>query len=89
MILRKLSEETYIKGVKVKETRITEMQCNKCLKTFCEDDWGFDNMLHWEDVGGYGSHFGDGVRFSLTLCEICLDEITGQYMIREDDDEFC
>jgi len=33
--------------------------------------------LHWQDTGGYGSLWGDGTTYEVTLCQKCAYELLG------------
>jgi hypothetical protein len=56
--------------------------CNKCNKEIFEDSdpIEFQEFLHWEMVGGYGSIFGDGSSISLTLCQQCVKDTLGNFI---------
>lgn len=61
-----------------------ELHCNSCQVRLKPDTSEFHDALHWEDVAGYGSVFGDGTRVSLTLCGPCLDRVVGHLLKREE-----
>ncbi len=48
-----------------------------------EDHEEFPNMIRLSDVGGYNSDIGDGVPWTLDMCEECFMERLGQYIQRQ------
>ena len=62
-------------------------ECNKCGKHVMRDDkeesFEFQEVFHYEFVGGYNSVFGDGAMMSCSLCQHCLKEVLGKYCIEE------
>lgn len=65
---------------------IEDLRCNNCNIQLKPDTTDFYDALHWEDIGGYGSFFGDGTKVSLTLCGPCLDAIAGHLLRKEYND---
>lgn len=61
------------------------VSCGKCGKTWCDEDF-IENQecLHKHDVGGYGSVFGDGNEWSVTLCQNCAYELLLPYIVWRD-----
>jgi len=56
--------------------------CGKCKDEWHEDEIFEDQeCLEKSDIGGYGAVIGDGVRWSITLCQVCLHEVFGPYII--------
>lgn len=62
------------------------LQCNRCKLKLEPDTPEFYDALHWEDIGGYGSFFGDGTKVSLTLCAPCLHLLAGDCIVKTDTD---
>lgn len=60
----------------------TGFRCNRCSReaTYADDVLEAQEFLHWENVGGYGSVFGDGAELSLTLCQHCVKELLDRFM---------
>lgn len=58
---------------------VEQATCNRCKTTHKEDQepnfYEFQEMMHYEFVGGYGSIFGDGCKVKLTLCQNCQHEL--------------
>jgi len=55
------------------ELVVTGYTCDSCGKKWNGNDWGeVQEMLHWENRGGYGSVFGDGADMTLDLCQDCI-----------------
>lgn len=51
---------------------IRKLFCDGCAKDFsdaCITET--QEFLHWENIGGYGAPFGDGVKVTLDLCHDC------------------
>ena len=49
--------------------------CNKCKAKYDKDNYiEVDNSFVWDDVGGYGSLWGDGNYDEIVLCQICAYE---------------
>lgn len=65
---------------------VDDLQCDRCKMKLEPDTPEFYDALHWEDIGGYGSIFGDGTKVSLTLCGPCLDAIAGHLLRKKYDD---
>jgi hypothetical protein len=65
---------------------VTGFTCDCCKSTYEEDDWvEMQEYLHFENTGGFGSVFGDGVYFEITLCQMCVKMLLGphiQYPVR-------
>jgi hypothetical protein len=68
-----------------KAVRILGYGCNRChhQATYEDDQIEAQEFLHWEGACGYGSVFGDGNEISLTLCQHCLKDVLGQYIVVE------
>ena len=58
--------------------------CDSCQKIFEVDErlppFEAQEMLHWENRGGYSSIFGDGEEITLDLCQHCIKEILGHLL---------
>lgn len=65
---------------------------NKCVSIVCdvcgkeydiEKDWlETQEFTHIFFTGGYGSIFGDGDQYSCDICQHCLKEKLGDYLVR-------
>jgi len=71
--------ETHVKEFK----EIVGFKCHKCGREITDELWN-QNSLIWEHECGYGSIFGDGNKITLCLCEDCIKELLGEYLIIED-----
>jgi hypothetical protein len=52
--------------------------CNRCKTTYTSDGtsiFELQEMMQYVAVGGYGSVFGDRVKFSMHLCQNCQYEL--------------
>ena len=55
--------------------------CDKCGGLHEDGDLvEMQEMLYKHDVGGYGSLFGDGVGWSITLCQKCWHGMIREYI---------
>lgn len=66
----------FYKDVKTTKQEITGFECSKCKKRY--DAGNFIEMqeaMHWRDTGGYGSVWGDGATYEITLCQSCAHEL--------------
>lgn len=71
------------KQVTVKQTRgeLVEIICDRCGKSITPDDF-----VEWQEAltigfrGGYGSVFGDDIKYRCDLCQHCLKETLGEYI---------
>lgn len=72
----------------VKQLVAHSFECNCCKKvySFKDDIFETQEYLNVRWCGGYGSVFGDGVPYDLTLCQHCLLKLVGEYFIEETDD---
>jgi len=59
--------------------------CDVCKKEYSleknEDITEAQEFYRMSFTGGYGSVFGDGAKMSLDICQHCLKEKLGQYMV--------
>ena len=61
---------------------VTEITCNKCRRVITPGE-----PFEWQEIesirftGGFGSVFGDGLSFECDLCQHCLKELIGEYLI--------
>ena len=71
-------EEKYVQKV------IDKIKCDCCGKEFnvkrTEDDMEIQEMLIIDEVGGYGSIFGDGTRILCDICQECMKKLLGKYI---------
>ena len=64
-----------------KGEELISKECDKCHKIFYPYDiFEIGEFLHFRNVGGYGSVFGDGTKIELDLCQHCVKEILGLYL---------
>ena len=58
------------------EQVITGFICDRCKATYaCEDVVEMQEMFVWQNVGGYGSVWGDGAAMEAVLCQKCTYEL--------------
>ncbi len=57
-------------------------KCHKCGREFTDHLWDCTGMI-WEYECGYGSKFGDGNKLTVCLCEDCIEEVLGDYLVIE------
>jgi len=67
-----------------KVKKIIGFKCDRCKKE-CTDDTQ-EEALIWSNFCGYHSIFGDGNKISLHLCQECIKEVLGDYLIIEGGD---
>ena len=59
-------------------------KCDRCSRILGKDaPMDTQEVLHHEATGGYGSIFGDGVKWSITLCQICVKDVLGEWVVKE------
>lgn len=64
-----------------KQEIITGFTCNRCKKLVESDDTiEMQERFQYTDTGGYGSVFGDGIRFRIDLCQQCFKQLLGKYV---------
>lgn len=68
--------------------------CDVCKKEFdCKTDWEEVQEFHCIRIrGGYGSVFGDGVKWKVDICQHCFEKMIKDYMVldeEEDDGKDC
>jgi hypothetical protein len=57
--------------------------CNRCKTTHTSngnDIFELQEMMQYVAVGGYGSVFGDRVKFSMHLCQNCQFELFSEFI---------
>ena len=58
--------------------------CDICGRRMSPDDHEeFHNKIGLSGVGGYNSDIGDGVLWSLDMCQYCFVERLGQFIQRQ------
>lgn len=69
------------KYIQSKCTKLAGIVCNCCgCKVYGANSSEFSNAFIYDDVGGYGSKFGDGVKYSVELCDACWFKIIKPYI---------
>ena len=56
-------------------------ECDKCTAYY--DKYNYiecQELLHWHNVGGYGSIWGDGNAVDIVLCQACTYELLKEYV---------
>jgi hypothetical protein len=65
---------------------VVAMQCDRC-KTTHNDPMEIQEFLSWNDQCGFGNRtFGDLSEISIDLCQYCVKEVLGEWMVVEDTD---
>lgn len=60
---------------------VTAIECDRC-KTMHDDIIEIQEFLSWSDTCGYGSKtFGDGTHISIDLCQYCVREVLGEWIL--------
>jgi len=77
--------EYAVETVEVKTPK--SITCDVCEKKYIydEDDMEIQEFQIIRSTGGYGSVFGDGAEVKLDICQHCLDEKLGIYMVVKED----
>ena len=55
------------------------VECDCCGKRI-DDQMELQECLTHTDIGGYNSIFGDGVEWSIDLCQDCIKKLLGPYI---------
>lgn len=55
--------------------------CDRCGREASIGDFEAAEFTSIEFVGGYGSSFGDGARVTADICQYCLKETLGKWLI--------
>lgn len=52
-------------------------ECSRCKNKYYDDIHPFEmqEMLHWRNIGGFGSVWGDGNQVEVDLCQRCTLEL--------------
>lgn len=61
--------------------------CSRCQRDLSDIEEHQESMLV-QFRAGYGSVFGDGNVVTGTLCQYCVQEVLGPYLLIRDDDPF-
>ena len=62
---------------------VTKIKCDVCGKEYEIDDaFEIQEFVHIEQTGGYGSVFGDGTQIHLDMCQHCMKEKLGEYLVK-------
>lgn len=60
-------------------------KCDRCgLEVTQEDSMEFQEFLHIDYIGGYGSIFGDASNIQGDFCQHCVKKLFGNYLRIED-----
>lgn len=80
---------SYETGVEIREMPVVEaITCDVCKRRFTPaDTFEWQEMMHLEMTGGYGSVFGDCVTVELDICQYCLKSVLGDYFRKVKDEE--
>ena len=77
-------ERTHLENQPVKV--LDAIVCDVCSHQFTpEDHSGFYELIRIGGTGGYDSVIGDGVRWSLDICQNCFVDRFGPFIQREND----
>jgi len=70
---------------KIEQKYVTSIVCDICKKEInvLKDRMEAQEIHHIEFVGGFGSVFGDGVKITCDICQHCLKEKLGKYLVRD------
>lgn len=62
------------------QLEMKSITCDCCKKEY-DDTMEIQEFLSYNDTAGYSSIFGDMNRLSLDLCQYCIKELLGKYLI--------
>lgn len=69
------------KPVNVIRQSLEAKECDVCHKVYLKDDGlEWQEFIHIDTIGGYGSVFGDGDTIQLDMCQLCFKEKLGNYI---------
>ena len=68
------------KTISIKTEVLESITCDVCERTYT-DELELQEFLILEEEGGFMSVFGDGVVFALDMCQYCLKEKLGQWIV--------
>lgn len=64
---------------------IVKKKCDRChLESGRDDPFEFQEFVHIDFIGGYGSIFGDESWVQGDFCQHCIKELLGSYLRIED-----
>lgn len=70
----------FYKDVIVTKQTCMGFECSRCKTKYEADNFvEMQEMLHWQNTGGYGSVWGDGTTVEVTLCQKCTLELFGDF----------
>lgn len=74
---------------KTQEIKVIEgIMCDRCGRTASHyNDLEYQEFTRLSQRGGYGSIIGDGIEWSLDLCQHCLVKVFGKYIRRYDEEK--
>ena len=57
--------------------------CDVCKKSFDheKDVFELQEFVHVDETAGYGSIFRDGTKIQLDICQYCLKEKLGEFLV--------
>lgn len=70
----------HYKDTQITRKELVSMTCDKCGKME-EDIMEFQEWQYINFTSGYNSIFGDGYEYACDLCQECIKELLGQYLI--------
>jgi len=75
--------EYKIEKVEVEEKTLDSVICNVCKRKYKwpEEEMEIQEFHRIHFVGGYASVFGDCVEMEGDICQHCLDEKLGEYLV--------
>lgn len=60
--------------------RLNTVQCDVCKRTDDAESLELHSYLSIDDVGGFGSVFGDMNTIELDMCQYCMMDLLGSYI---------
>ena len=69
-----------LKTIQVEDKEVVAKICGKCGKRVIRDNFiEWQEFMHWENRGGYGSIWGDGITARVDLCQQCTYDLLEDY----------
>lgn len=74
-------KKVHIEKIEVNEEITDDIICNKCGST-CKTKCGnYEGLIETQVYGGYDALLGDMVRYTFSICEICLKDMFDKFKI--------